>query len=146
MDNTTTAYAEIARTTGDTHFAPNGQGWVELVMPDDQPIYIEEVDEHTLEISARIVGAEARHAADLLQTILTWNTENLPMRIALEPGNGTMIGQRVDVRDMDARGLTDCIGRIVRASNDLADILATHRAPHQSAEMVYEDGVNLIRL
>lgn len=146
MENTAKAYEEIARTTGGAHIAPDGKGWVEMQLPDDQSLFIEEVDEHTLEISARIVGDIGSQTNDQLYAILKWNTANAPMRIAIESGTQAVVGQRVDVRDVDAVELKACIGKVVLASNDLAESLSGPASPGNSSALAAEDGFNLIRI
>ena len=146
METTANAYEEIARTTGSAHVAPDGNGWIEMTMPDNQSLFIEEVDEHTLEISARVEGDVGDQTADQIRAVLRWNTKNVPMRIALEPGKGPIVGQRVDVRDLDAVGLKDVLGKVVLASHAIAATLSDNRDHDSSAGIAHEDGMEMIRI
>lgn len=146
MENTAKAYEAIARATGSAQVAPDAKGWIEMSLPDNQSLFVEEVDAHTLEISARVEGDVGDQTGDQIRAILRWNTDNIPMRVALEPGKGPIVGQRVDVRDLDALGLKDVLGKVVLASHAIAEALSNSRDHISSAGLAHEDGMEMIRI
>ena len=140
MQTTTDAFAEIARAIGEPRVEPDSGGWVALELPNGNDLFILEVDDKNLELSARVTTMNQSPSEAEMCSMLGWSEKYAPMRASIETGRGVLVCRRVDVTAVSEEQLRVAIGEVAIAAEVMPQKLSEFRDQSSDGQSSLQGG------